>query len=978
MLDASSNRALPPATPPVRLIHKLDEITVNRIAAGEIIQRPHAVVKEMLENSLDAGATSIQITIKNGGIDFLQIQDNGHGINKDSLPILCERFTTSKIRSFDDLTSCTTFGFRGEALASISHVAHLTVLTKTPDSPCAYKAKYLDGILVPFHASSTSTSGSNGENNPLPKPCAGLTGTTITVEDLFYNMLPRRQAMKNYSEEAQRVIDVVTRYAVHYGDRMISMTCKKYGMTTNSPDVHTPTPSTTLNNIKLCYGPQIARELLPFTISHGYTASTTSTTPPSDRYEVPLEPITSTTSHPEEDIQISLNSSSGDESKIRFLLDGYVTNANYSCKKSICIIFINNRLVECGTIRRMMENVYTQYLPKHTHPFLYLALRLPYEDVDINVHPTKKEVIFLHEEEILGVIHDSITAMLAGANNSRVFYTQSFMTDQKSSRSQGQQQQESSSVSSHVVTENHTASQRQPQSREKRSRATEEVVELDWDEVEDDGDANRMKKRSMPSSEEREPPEDRSLISDRRQHTRKSVDATKLVRTDASASFIHQYFPSKASPSPGPPLAKKSSSERPHVVDLELELASEEEGCDEDAIVFAHSSPTQISDSVNEEKTLHAPPLENHPFSSSTRMTSSSSLPTPTPHLPLYCTECNQTNPLPSSSIPLQGQASYPRPSSSMCLCCQQRKVTDADFSSSSLGDVSTQPTPTTSIKRKFPPLRRTQCSYVSVKSLIQQIENNESLEMKLLLKKYVFVGIVNSAFMLIQYETKLYLLDYSYLLLHLFYQLTLLQFQSHSTLSLANNPIPLMEYILFALSLPITDWKEEDGPKQVLADAMTNLLISKRDLLQKYFSLHITSEGTLIAIPDLLEDYRPLPQALPLFLLRLASEPNWDEEEACFDQIAKEIALFFSCLQPQDAMVESSFSSSPRPNPSASAGAESGGASYLSKEAENLLTSLLLPAMKYYLIPSQELQDNGTVVAIADLKNLYKIFERC
>jgi DNA mismatch repair protein MLH1 len=261
----------------------------------------------MLENSLDAGSTSIQITIKNGGIDFLQIQDNGHGIHKDSLPILCERFTTSKIRSFDDLTSCTTFGFRGEALASISHVAHLTVLTKTADSLCAYKAKYLDGVLVPFQSG----------DNPLPKPCAGLTGTTITVEDLFYNMLPRRQALKNYSEETQRIVDVVTKYAVHYGDRMISMTCKRYGATQSSPDVHTPTQSTTLNNIKLCYGSQIARELLPFTICHGYTSVTTSTEGSTtqalpDRYQVPHEPR-------------ARGESGEEQSKLRFLLDGFVS-----------------------------------------------------------------------------------------------------------------------------------------------------------------------------------------------------------------------------------------------------------------------------------------------------------------------------------------------------------------------------------------------------------------------------------------------------------------------------------------------------------------------------------------------------------------------------------------------------------------------------------------------------------------------------
>ena len=309
-----------------------------------------------------------------------------------------------QISKFEDLETVDTFGFRGEALASISHVAHVTITTKTEDQPCAYKAKYSEGKPVPMKPGEKAT----------PKPCAGVTGTTICVEDLFYNMPTRRQAFKNHKDEYQRVVEVVSKYAVHFGDKHVSFSCKRTEAA--STDLHTPPDSSTLDNIKLAYGAAVSRELISFE----FQSPDTSTSPcaaASDRYCLPSGQQWTRPGHDKLE-----------EPALVYMINGYISNANYSSKKATCIIFINNRLVECASIRKTIEAVYAHYLPKHTHPFIYLSLRMPPQHVDVNVHPTKKEVHFLHEDALLGSLYDKVVATLCGANESRVFYAQSVLT----------------------------------------------------------------------------------------------------------------------------------------------------------------------------------------------------------------------------------------------------------------------------------------------------------------------------------------------------------------------------------------------------------------------------------------------------------------------------------------------------------------------------------------------------------------------
>mmetsp|Transcript_25470 Transcript_25470/g.100581 ORF Transcript_25470/g.100581 Transcript_25470/m.100581 type:complete len:234 (-) Transcript_25470:4025-4726(-) len=198
------------------VIRRLPEEVIHRIAAGEVVTSPAAALKELLENSIDAGATKINVGVRQGGLKVLQIVDNGKGMAPEDMPLACERFATSKLKTFEDLQSITSFGFRGEALASISQVARLKIVSMVPDAVCAYGASYADGKIV---------GASDGQ--AVPKPCAGVPGTTVTAEDLFYNMPTRRNANRNASEEYRAIADIVTRYSIRYSN--IAFSCKRLG-----------------------------------------------------------------------------------------------------------------------------------------------------------------------------------------------------------------------------------------------------------------------------------------------------------------------------------------------------------------------------------------------------------------------------------------------------------------------------------------------------------------------------------------------------------------------------------------------------------------------------------------------------------------------------------------------------------------------------------------------------------------------------
>nr|XP_028946194.1 LOW QUALITY PROTEIN: DNA mismatch repair protein MLH1 [Malus domestica] len=348
------------ATEPPK-IHRLEESVVNRIAAGEVIQRPVSAVKELVENSLDARSSSINVVVKDGGLKLIQVSDDGHSIRYEDLPILCERHTTSKLSAFEDLQSIKSMGFRGEALASMTYVAHVTVTTITKGQLHGYRVSYKDGVM-----------------EHEPKACAAVKGTQITIENLFYNMTARRKTLQNSADDYSKIVDLLSRFAIHHMN--VSFSCRKHGAA--RADVNSVSTASRIDAIRSVYGVSVARSLM------------------------------------------TIEASDKDPSSSVFQMDGFISDSNYVAKKITMVLYINDRLVDCTALKRALEVVYAATLPKASKPFIYMSIMLPPEHVDVNVHPTKREVSLLNQEIIIEKIQSVVEWRLRSSNETQTFQEQ--------------------------------------------------------------------------------------------------------------------------------------------------------------------------------------------------------------------------------------------------------------------------------------------------------------------------------------------------------------------------------------------------------------------------------------------------------------------------------------------------------------------------------------------------------------------------
>jgi DNA mismatch repair protein MutL len=350
-------------------IRVLSDQVANQIAAGEVVDRPASVVKELLENALDAGSTRIRVEVEAGGRKLIRIADDGHGMNRDDALLAFERHATSKLRTADDLLKIATLGFRGEALPSIASVARVTLETATGDEAAGTKLEIAGGNI--HHV----------DDAALPR------GTTIAVADLFFNTPARRKFLRAESTELAHVTALVTHYALVHPEKHFELVSQSHTIV-SAPPVARPA-----ERIYQIFGKDTLGQLLPVAAEL-----------PLDRPGLPEPPPWK--KDPDEPARTP---------GIMRLTGFFSKPELQKLNRNSIYIFINKRLIRDRLLIHAITEAYRNVIPPTSFPVVLLFLEMPPEEVDVNVHPAKTEVRFRQSSHVHDFVRDSLRFALIKA-----------------------------------------------------------------------------------------------------------------------------------------------------------------------------------------------------------------------------------------------------------------------------------------------------------------------------------------------------------------------------------------------------------------------------------------------------------------------------------------------------------------------------------------------------------------------------------
>jgi DNA mismatch repair protein MutL len=358
-------------------IHVLSDQVANQIAAGEVVDRPASVVKELLENALDAGATRIRIEIEAGGRRLIRVADDGCGMSRDDALLAFERHATSKIRSSDDLLSIATLGFRGEALPSIASIARLELTTKPADESTGTRLEIAGGKILAV------------------EDYGGAQGTSIAVRDLFYNTPARRKFLRAETTELAHVTALVTHYALAHPEMYFELHSATHTLLT-APPVREPS-----ERIYQIFGRDTLDMLLTMAAERRFDHAGLPEPPPwrRDRDYTPPDP--------------------------GFLrIRGFVSRPELQkLNRNSIYVFVNQRLIRDRLILHAITEAYRNIIPPTSFPVILLFLEMPPHEVDVNVHPAKTEVRFRQQSLVHDFVRESIRVTLMKTRPAASFLT---------------------------------------------------------------------------------------------------------------------------------------------------------------------------------------------------------------------------------------------------------------------------------------------------------------------------------------------------------------------------------------------------------------------------------------------------------------------------------------------------------------------------------------------------------------------------